>query len=122
MRALNRLLTLLPVRVPDRPVPVLDTPEYASARDEAITMARNLGLDISNEHWEQASIADFLRLCYAQGWKACERRLMSPDTADAIALALEKPAAVIPPAWLGEPKTHHTMRAVRQAAVFGVPK
>jgi hypothetical protein len=120
-RAIDRLLTLLPVRVVDTPVRVPDTPEYASARDEAATMARNLGLDISNEHWEHSSIADFLRLCYAQGWKACERRLMSPDTADAIAVAIQDPKAIIAPT--GTASTNdHRVRAVQQAAVFGVPK
>lgn len=126
MSAFDRLLTLLPLRTPDSRAAEPETPEYVSARVEAVEVAQGLGLDISNEHWDQASIGDFLRLCYAQGWKACERRLMSPDTADAIAVAVDHPEKVIgtAPSYIGPSasKVGWQVRAVQQAAVYGVPK
>jgi hypothetical protein len=124
MSVFDRLLTAMPFRTPDSAQPTPETPEYISAREEAADIARRLGLDISNEHWDQASIGDFLRLCYAQGWKACERKVMSPDTADAIAFAIERPEKIVTePGYIsGTGRLRWQVQAVQRAAVYGVPK
>lgn len=113
--------------VPERPgqlrsvQPIVpETQEYVDARTEAATLCRNLGLDVTNEHWDAASVGDFVRLAYAQGWKACESRLAAPDTADAIAHALNDPASIVE---RNPADTEHrlTVRAVQQAVAYGIP-
>lgn len=119
MTILDRFLLL---RSEPRPARVPETPEYIDARAEARDLCMNLGLDVRNAHWDGASVADFLRLAYAQGYVACERRLGSPDMADAIALAIESPELVIDPLFLGQKPEAHVVRAVQQAVTYGVPK
>jgi len=102
------------------PVPVPDTPEYIDARDEARQLCRNLGFDVDNEHWDGAGVSDFVRLAYAQGWKACESRITSIDTADAIATAIHKPAAFIDQQNRGA--VTHVVHAIQRAVAYGVPK
>jgi len=110
--------------------PLVSTPpapepqEYVDARIEARDLCRNLGLDVGNEHWDQASIGDFIRLAYAQGFIACEKRLSSPDTADAIALAIEHPERICTdPGYItGTSALCWQVIAVQHAAVYGVPK
>lgn len=119
MTILDRFLLL---RSEPRPARAPETPEYVDARVEARDLCVNLGLDVRNAHWDGASVADFLRLAYAQGWKACEARIASPDMADAIALAIASPELVIDPLFLGQKPEAHVVRAVQQAVTYGVPK
>lgn len=107
-----RLLRNQPVRTPEKP-------EYVDARIEARDLCRNLGLDVNNEHWDGASVADFIRLAYAQGWKACESRIHSRDTADAIAVAIQTPGEIVTH---DGPALSHQVAAVQTAVVHGVPK
>jgi hypothetical protein len=101
-----------------------ETQEYADARVEARDLCRNLGLDVDNEHWDKAAVADFIRLAYAQGYVACEKRLASPDVADAIALAIEHPERICTdPGYItGTSALRWQVIAVQQAAVYGVPR
>lgn len=101
-----------------------ETQEYVDARTEARELCRNLGLDVENMHWEVASVSDFIRLAYAQGFIACEKKLSSPDTADAIALAIEHPERICTdPGYItGTSALRWQVIAVQQAAVYGVPK
>jgi hypothetical protein len=104
------------------PTPVPEPVEYVDARTEARNLCRNLGLDVDNQHWDSASVGDFIRYAYAQGWKACESRLSSPDIAEAIAVAIEHPDTVVDPLFSNESVVAHKVRAVQRAAVHGVPK
>lgn len=98
-----------------------ETPEYVDARLEARDLCRNLGLDVDNEHWDGATVGDFIRLAYAQGWKACESRIISPDVGDAVALALRKPTEILG-GDSGLPGPTLVVRAVQRAVAYGVPK
>lgn len=107
------------------PLPVADEGSYVHAREEARAVCVALGLDVGNAHWQKAGVADFVRLAYAQAWRACEQRLLSASTADAIATAIENPGAIVPdPGFLaGAPgNLRWQVQAVQQAAVNGVPK
>lgn len=117
------LLYGMPHALPAAPQPVAvpEPEEYVDARTEARQLCRNLGLDVDNEHWDGASVGDFIRLAYAQGWKACESRIISPDVGDAIALALRTPTAILGgDSGLGMPTM--VVRAVQRAVAYGVPK
>lgn len=116
MTILDRFLLL---RSEPRPARVPETPEYVDARVEARDLCVNLGLDVGNAHWDGASVADFLRLAYAQGWKACESRINGPDVADAIATAIKTPGAIVTH---DGPALSHQVAAVQRAVVHGVPK
>lgn len=103
----------------DRP----ETPAYVDARTEAAATCRALGLDITNVHWDTASIADYVRLAYGQGFRACVSKVESPDTADAIAVAIEKPREIIDaPGGAFRTELVHQVAAVQRAAIYGVPK
>jgi hypothetical protein len=96
--------------------------EYVDARTEARTLCRDLGLDVTNQHWDTATVGDFLRLAYAGGWKGCEARINSPDVSDAIALAVEHPERVVdrvPAHWS---VVGHVVAAVQRVVVYGAPK
>lgn len=116
-----RVLPGIPVLIPQ---PLPETPEYIDARTEARALCRNLGLDVDNEHWDGASVSDFIRLAYAQGWKACETRINSPDIADAIMMAIQNPGAIVDqPGYLGGTgEIRWQVQAVQRAVVHGVPK
>lgn len=102
-------------------VPAPEPEEYVDARTEARQLCRNLGLDVDNEHWDGAGVGDFIRLAYAEGWKACESRITSPDVGDAIALALRTPTVILGgESGLGMPTL--VVRAVQRAVAYGVPK
>lgn len=106
------------IAAPYTPPP--ETQEYVDARTEARRLCRNLGLDVSNEHWDGAEVGDFVRLAYAGGFKACESRIGSPDMADALAVAIGTPAAIV------DRDTHagmvaHIVKAVQRVLVYGVP-
>ncbi|MEV6413880.1 hypothetical protein [Kribbella sp. NPDC051718] len=106
-----------------RPAAYPETPEYVDARTEAAATCRNLGLDITNVHWDTASIADYVRLAYAQGFRACVAKVESPDTADAIAVAIETPEIVISaPGGAFRTTLVHQVASVQRAAIYGVPK
>jgi hypothetical protein len=110
---------------PIRPAKVVFPPEpqeYVDARTELLDMANLLGFDVSNEHWQSAGVRDFLLLAYAQGWSACAAKVESPDTADAIAFAIEHPARVVDKTHLSEGLVHHVTRAVQRVVLYGVPK
>lgn len=96
-----------------------ETPEYVDARAEARGLCRNLGIDVDNEQYDQAAVADFLRLAYAEGWKACESRIYGPDAADAIATAIKTPGVIVTH---DGPALSHQVAAVQRAVVHGVPK
>lgn len=105
---------------PAKPLP--ETAEYVDARQEARDLCRNLGLDVDNPHWDQAAVGDFLRLAYAEGWKACESRINSPDMADALAVAVSTPGAVVERTPKHQCMTGHIVKAVQRVVVYGVPK
>lgn len=88
---------------------------------DARTMCRNLGLDVDNEHWETAGVDDFIRLAYAEGWKACEFRLASPNMADDIAQAIGDPGSILARE-TDESIPHWSVRAVQHAVAYGVPR
>lgn len=107
------------------PLPVADEGSYADARDEAREVCVALGLDVGNTHWREAGVADFVRLAYAQAWRACEQRVLGAETADAIAVAIVEPGRIVPdPGFLaGAPgNLRWQVQAVQHAAVNGVPK
>jgi hypothetical protein len=99
-----------------------ETPLYVDGRTEAAATCRALGLDVTNEHWDTAGIADFIRLAYAQGWSACERRLDAPDMADGIYQAIHDPESILPRQNVSETVARWTVRAVQQVVAYGVPK
>ena len=101
------------------PARMPETQEYVDARVEARDLCRNLGLDVANEHWDGASVADFVRLAYAQGWKACESRIYGPDIADAIAVAIKTPGEIVTEG--GGGALSWQVAAVQRAVVYGVP-
>lgn len=105
------------------PVRVEDISQYAGSRDEARAVAEHLGLDVTDAHWEVASIGDFLRLAYAGGWKAHEHQMLSPNRADDIALAIKEPKKILAEANYtgGTTNLNWQVRAVQQAAVYGAP-
>lgn len=106
-----------------RPAKYPEAPAYVDARTEAAATCRNLGLDITNVHWDTVSIADYVRLAYAQGFAACVNKVESPDIADAIAVAIEKPREIIDaPGGAFRTELVHQVAAVQRAAIYGVPK
>lgn len=104
-----------PPTVPTRPV------EWFQAR----RACADLGVDLNPDHVDALTVADFVRLAHQHGVAAAERRLMSPDTADVIAFAIDNPEKVVPePDYIG-PATAQLrwqVAAVQQAAVYGVPR
>lgn len=97
------------------------TQAYVDARTEARALCRTLGMDVENERWDQADIGDFIRLAFAQGWIANELRLASIDSSDAIDKAINTPGSVVEQL-PGESLNRWTVRAVKQAVAYGVPK
>lgn len=84
-----------------------------------------LGVDLNTVHTDALTIADLVRLAYREGVRATEQRLMSPDVADAIAVAIETPEKVVAeaPGYIsGTGRLRWQVLAVQQAAVHGVPK
>lgn len=83
-----------------------------------------LGVDLDQAHVDALTVADLVRLAYREGVRATEQRLMSPDVADAIALAMEFPEKVVtePGGLVGNGKFQWQVAAVQQAAVHGVPR
>lgn len=134
MRNLPRVFALLvgtrfaeggqipPPPVDRRLIALSEAAGYIPDRTEARALCRQLGLDVDNEHWDQAGIADFIRLAFDAGTKANQSRLASPDMADAIYTALKTPAAVLPREPSHEDIEHWTVRAIQQAVAYGVPK
>lgn len=100
----------------------IEPAEYVDARTEARNLCRNLGLDVENEHWDKASIGDFVRLAYAQGYVACETRLASADVADVIAQAIDDPGSVLERTNTSESVPRWSVRAVQQVVAYGMPK
>lgn len=99
-----------------------ETPAYIDARQEARDLCRNLGIDVDNPHWDGAAVGDFLRLAYAEGWKACESRINSPDMADALAVAVSTPGAVVERTPKHQGLVAHVVAAVQRVVVYGVPR
>lgn len=130
MRGLLRRRTAAGGQIPPAPVeqrPLIalveiEPAEYVDARTEARNLCRNLGLDVENEHWDKASIGDFVRLAYAQGYVACETRLASPDIADVIAQALDDPGSVLERTSTSESVPRWSVRAVQQVVAYGMPR
>jgi hypothetical protein len=129
----NRLLATIadalrtarpPAILPSESAPAApaETPEYAEARTEAAAICRGLGLDVTNERWDTAAVADFIRLAYAQGWAACEARLAAPDMADLIFQAIHNPETILARSNVCEPVTRWTVRAVQQVVAYGAPR
>lgn len=99
-----------------------EVPSYSDARTEVMQAVRNLGL-LFGRHPGDAGLplSDFVVAAYRGGWRACEKRLDSPDLADAIATALETPAAVLEK--LDHESDHrHRIRAVQQVVAYGLAK
>ena len=93
-------------------------PPRTTACDEALDTCIKLGVDINPDHAEALTDADLVRLAYREGVRATEHRLMGSDTADAIAFALEYPEEI----FANDRGSGWKVRAVQQAAVYGVPK
>ncbi len=96
-----------------RPTPV---------RDQVVDACVKLGVELNADHVDALSVADLVRLAYREGVEATEKRLMSPDVADAIAVAIEDPAKVIQMDKTESLQLHWRIRAIQRAAVYGVPK
>lgn len=111
-----------PPPVDRRLIALTEQAGYISDRTEARALCRQLGMDVDNEHWDQAAIADFIRLAFDAGTRANQSRLASPDMADAIYTALKSPAAVLPRELSHEDIDHWTVRAIQQAVAYGVPQ
>lgn len=97
------------------------TPLPPTAYEEAHDTCIKLGVDLDMQHAETLSVADFVRLAYAEGWRACESRLASRDVADGIAQALELPESILERK-CGESDHGWKVRAVQQVVSYGVPK
>jgi hypothetical protein len=106
-------------KAPAEPEPPQAT--YNDATAEAIAVLVNFGL---NPLPDDVAVADLIRLAYVHGWQACEKRLSSPDVADAIAVAIEHPGRVCTePGYVGGAgQLRWQVQAVQRAAVYGVPK
>lgn len=93
-------------------------------RGDVIDTCVKLGVDLNPDHVDALTVADLVRLAYREGVRATEQRLMSPDVADAIAVAIECPEMVVTePGYIsGTGKVRWQVAAVQQAAVYGVPK
>jgi hypothetical protein len=100
--------------------PPREPQEYIDARTEARRLCSNLGLDVTNQHWDTAGIGDFVRLAYAGGFQACEFRIGSADMADALAVAVGTPAAVVDRDTRAG-MVAHIVCAVQRVLVYGVP-
>jgi hypothetical protein len=96
----------------------------ANIRDQVLDTYVKLGVDLNPHHTDALTAADLVRLAYREGVRATEQRLMSPDVADAIAVAIEYPEKVVTePGYIsGTGKVRWQVAAVQQAAVYGVPK
>lgn len=96
---------------------------YVDARAEALDVLARLGAEPPLDQ-VYPNVADLVRQAYALGWAACEKRLASPDTADAIAVAIETPQRICAdPGYItGTSALRWQVTAVQQAAVYGVPK
>lgn len=103
------------------------TPEparYVDARAEALDVLTRLGAEPPLDG-VYPNVADLVRQAYALGWAACEKRLSSPDAADAIAVAIETPERICTePGYISGTgsKLRWQVAAVQLAAVHGVPK
>ena len=93
-------------------------------RADVVDACVKLGVDLNQAHVDALTVADLVRLAYREGVRATEQRLMSPDVADAIALAIECPEMVVTePGYIsGTGRVRWQVAAVQQAAVYGVPK
>lgn len=94
-------------------------------RADVVDACLKLGVDLNDTHVDALTVADLVRLAYREGVRATEQRLMSPDVADAIAVAIESPEKVVAedPGYIsGTGKLRWQVLAVQQAAVYGVPK
>ena len=93
-------------------------------RADVVDACTKLGVDLNQDHVDALTVADLVRLAYREGVRATEQRLMSPDVADAIALAIECPEMVVTePGYIsGTGRVRWQVAAVQQAAVYGVPK
>lgn len=96
---------------------------YEDARVEAHTACRRLGLLFGRpiDGGLQQQVGDMVRSAYVGGWQACENRLDSPDTADAIAQALDLPESVLERR-PGESDRQLKVRAVQQVIAYGLAK
>lgn len=105
--------------------PLADTQIVAtSLRDQVVDACTKLGVDLTSAHVDALTVADLVRLAYREGVRATEQRLMSPDVADAIAVAIECPEMVVTePGYIsGTGRVRWQVAAVQQAAVYGVPR
>ena len=101
--------------------PITGAGVTTTLRGEIIEACVKLGVDLNLDYPDALTVSDLVRLAYREGVRATEQRLMSPDVADAIAVAIETPEKVV-----DDPgdirKFSWQVRAVQQAAVYGVPK
>jgi hypothetical protein len=102
--------------------PRTDTPIVATLHDEVREACIKLGVDLNPDHVDALTVADFVRLAYREGVRATEQRLMSSDVADAIAVAIEDPKKLLQCSDSESLLMHWRVRAIQQAAVYGVPK
>lgn len=112
------LLHGMPTQVKPKPAPPAPL-TYTDARAEALQVCCQVGL--AYEAHDVFNVGDLLRLAYRQGEVAAAARLAAPDTADAIAQAIENPASIVHRTY-NESVAAHTTRAVRRVVVHGVPK
>lgn len=89
----------------------------ADAIAEAMRVAEGLGLDLHGP----LEPGDLIRFVYAQGWQAAEKRMLAPDLADRIDLALRTPAAVLEQR-TDESLTQWQVRAIQQIVAAGPAK
>ena len=124
-RPVAMILGLLP-NFTGHPATVI-TPEppqatYADARTEGLAVLAGLGAEAPPDGI-LAEVGDLIRQGYALGWAACEKRVLSTDTADAIAVAIETPKKVCDePPYIGRSELRWQVMAVQRAAVYGIPK
>lgn len=91
-------------------------------RGDLVDAVSKLGVDLNPDNVDALTVADLVRLAYREGVRATEKRVMSPDTADAIATAVGDPSKVLQIGSSDAALLHWRVRAIQQAAVYGVPK